>query len=141
MTIVNTVSNIRFSMNGIEYFKNYISVVRGDKVEIFNCYEREDVLLPLTQYNQITLNGTIYTSAANLQAALQPIIYSRSTLGGEEPELIYQNNIGKVINIGYLSGVNFNTSVLQKINALSTEITPQDNPVFFVAYKTSPTGN
>jgi hypothetical protein len=128
-------------MNGIEYFKNYISVVRGSRVEIFNCYEREDVLLPLTQYNQITLNGTIHTSAANLQAALQPIIYSRSTLGGDEPELIYQNNIGKVINIGYLSGLNINEAIQLKINALTTEITPQDNPVFFVAYKTSPTGN
>ena len=51
MIIINSVSNTRFSFNGIEYFRNYISVVRGNRVEIFNCYEREDIMLPLTHYS------------------------------------------------------------------------------------------
>ncbi len=136
MTIINSVSNTRFSFNGIEYFKNYISVVRGSRVEIFNCYEREDVLLPLTHYNEITLNGIIHTSAASLQSALQPVIYSRATLGGEEVEIIEQNNIGRVYNIGYINNVNFTSQVVNQINSLTTLITPIDNPVFFEVFKT-----
>ena len=136
MTIINSISNTRFSFNGIEYFKNYISVVRGSRIEIFNCYEREDVLLPLTSYNAITLNGIIYNSAADLQSALQSVIYSRATLGGDNVEIVEQNNIGRVINIGYISNVNFTSQVISNINSLTTTLTPIDNPVYFEAFKT-----
>src|SRR5688572_10114093 len=119
MTIINSISNSRFSFNGIEYLRNYVSVVRGDRIEIFNCYEQEDILLCLTHYNQVTLNGTIHISATNLHSALQDIIYSRSTLSGEDIEIIDQNNIGKVINLGYLTSSNLSVEIPQRINALS----------------------
>ncbi|WP_417351273.1 pyocin knob domain-containing protein [Flavobacterium alkalisoli] len=139
MTIINSVSNTRFSFNGIEYFRNYISVVRGDRVEIFNCYEREDIMLSLTHYSEITLNGIIYSNAANLQSALQSVIYSRATLGADEVEVVEQNNIGRVIQLNYVTGTNLLNKVLTNINSTTTVVSATDNPVFFSAYKSAST--
>ena len=140
MNIINTISNTRFSFNGIEYFKNYISVVRGNRIEIFNCYEREDVLLCLTSYNEISLNGTIHNAVSSLQSALQSVIYSRSTLAGEEIPFLEQNNTGRVINIGYLTG-NLALELPTRINNLTTTLTASDSPVFFTGYQGLPQGS
>lgn len=139
MIIINSVSNTRFSFNGIEYFRNYISVVRGDRVEIFNCYEREDIMLPLTHYSEVSLNGITYSNAADLQSALQSVIYSRATLGADEVEVVEQNNIGKVIQLNFVTGTNLLNQVLTHINSTTTVISATDNPVFFTAYKSAST--
>jgi len=82
MNIITTISDTRFSFNGIQYLKNYISKVAGNKLMIFNCYDNKDVLIDLLPYTQYSLDGVVHTNAANLQEALLPVIYSRSTLGG-----------------------------------------------------------
>ena len=84
--IIDTVSDQRFSLNGIEYLKNYVTEVHGSKIEVFNCYERNDVLIELTDFSEFKVNGEVYTTAAQLQAALLHVLYSRSTLGGDSPD-------------------------------------------------------
>lgn len=79
--IIN-INDVRFSLNGVEYLKNYISKVSGSSIEIFNCYERRDILVPFNHYNKFTVNGNTYASAAALQSALLSVIYGRNTLGG-----------------------------------------------------------
>lgn len=129
MTIINTVSDSRFSLNGVQYLKNYISAVRGSRVEVFNCYERADVLLPLTQYSQVSLNGTVYGSAPLLQAALLDVIYSRHNLGLEA--LPDQDNIDIKKSFRYSAGES-TTSILDKINNLGPYSVTEKQSVWFV---------
>src|SRR5690606_492525 len=138
---INSVSNTLFSFNGIEYFRNYISVVRGERIEIFNCYERDDVMLPLTHYSEVSLNGITYSNASDLQSVLQTVIYSRATLGSDEVEVVEQNNVGKIIYLDYVSGSDLLTQVLGDINSQTTLISATDNPVYFTAYKSATTAS
>jgi len=129
MTIINTVSSSRFSLNGVQYLKNYISAVHGSRVEIFNCYERADVLVPLTLYTQVSLNGTVYGNASLLQAALLDVIYSRATLGlaGLED----QDNIDIKKTFRYTPGES-TTSILSKINNLASYTVNERQSVWFI---------
>ena len=43
VTIVN-VNSTTFSIDGVEYLKNFMSVVYGDKVEIVNVYDSSFIL-------------------------------------------------------------------------------------------------
>jgi len=95
MHVIRTVNSKRFSLNGIEYLKNYITHVSGNQLEIFNCYDRADVPLPLTHYNQFMVNGSVYNSAAQLQSALADVLYVRTTLGAVAAD-INQDNIDLV---------------------------------------------
>lgn len=101
MNIINILNDKRFTLNGIQYFRNYVSVVRGDRIELFNCYERKDVLVPLSHFSQFTVNGSAYDSAAGLQEALIGVTYSRVTGDGASG----QNNTGRYIIIGPRRGV------------------------------------
>jgi len=87
MNAIVGISTTKFQLNGIKYLKNYVSRVVGDRVEVFNNYERADVLIPLTDYAEFSVNGTIYDSAANLQAGLLDVLFYRNTLQpGGDPE-------------------------------------------------------
>lgn len=81
MIVINTVSNERFSLNGIEYFKNFLSFVYGDNVGIYNAYDKTDQRVNLDLYSNFTVDGVVYESAALLQSALLGVIYTRDTLG------------------------------------------------------------
>jgi hypothetical protein len=129
MTIINTASDSRFSVNGVQYLKNYISAVRGNRVEVFNCYERADVLLPLTHFAQVSLNGTVYGSAPLLQAALLDVIYSRHTLGLQG--LADQDNIDIKKSFRYTPGES-TASILGKINSLAPYTVSEKQSVWFV---------
>lgn len=79
--IINTVNNERFSLNGIEYFKNFTSFIAGSKIHIFSAYDRLHELAPFTLYTDIVLNGVVHGSVSALQSAILPVIYTRATLG------------------------------------------------------------
>jgi len=93
MIIINNIDGTYFEFNGIRYFKNFTSVVAGSKLRILNVYDSKIELLALTDYSQITLNGTIYVNAALLQAALLPVIYSIdvNVVINETDHLLLQN--------------------------------------------------
>jgi hypothetical protein len=82
MIIINTVNSTRFSLNGIQYFKNYISEVAGSAITIYNAYDRKDVKVDFVNFAEIELNGTVYGNVGDLQSALLPVIYTRASLGG-----------------------------------------------------------
>ena len=91
MRTILTVSSTKFSLDGISFFKNYISDVAGEQITIFNCYDRKDIKVDYTHYSEITLNGTVYGNVADLQTALLPVIYTRASLapsGGGVTEFI-----------------------------------------------------
>jgi len=129
MMVINTVSNKRFSLNGTEYLRNYVSRTAGNRVEIFNNYERSDVLLGLTHYSDFLIDGATFTSAAAVQSALLPVIFSRGTLGNDVPE-INQDNVAikKTVNIEMTDTL---FTILPKINALPTYTVNETNTIFF----------
>lgn len=144
MHIINNVSTSRFTFNNVEYVKNYLSSVSGNRVEIFNCYERADQLMELTHYSEVSLNGIVYGSATDLQAALLNIIYSRNTLGSGAD--FNQNNKSKIFQI-FLNGTGMatNTEVRNYINSTSGlngtfNISETDTPVIVEAYKNNTEG-
>ncbi len=76
MTIINNIDGTYFEFNGIRYFKNFTSVVAGNKLRILNVYDSKIELLVLTDFSQITLNGVIHTNVSDLQELLLPVIYA-----------------------------------------------------------------
>lgn len=90
MIVINTVSDKRFSLNGIEYLKNFLSFVAGDRLLIYNAYDRADERCDLTLYSEFQVNGITYASAALLQSALLDVIYTRTSLGGAVVANFYQ---------------------------------------------------
>lgn len=81
MTNITNINSQRFTLNGISYYKNFLSQVIGDSIRIVNAYDSKFELLRPTKYNNLTLNGQPYPSVQALQMALLPVIYTRGTLG------------------------------------------------------------
>lgn len=80
VTIVN-VNNTTFSINGIEYLKNFMSIVNGDLVKILNVYDSKVVLQQPTDYADYTVDGGGFASAILLQSALKDVLFNRDNLG------------------------------------------------------------
>lgn len=138
MNTIVTQSDRRFSLNGINYLKNYVSQVHGDNIIIFNCYENKDVLVELTHYSQIKVNGSVYASAITLQTALLDVLYSRGTLGGDNNGYaVEQNNIGKIYDLGYFENAgDIYASIVSLVNTYkSLSITEKDSPVILSILK------
>ncbi len=146
MNFINSLTEKHFTLNGIEYFKNYVSAVYGNKIEVYNCYERKDVLIPLTHFSEFSVGGSVYGSALELQAALLEVTYSRLTIG--DSSAIDQNNTAKVINVGMIGPAPSNnpffspvTAVEQKLNAMQITITAKQTPVIITALLLGSSGN
>lgn len=138
MNSINSLNDKNFTLNGIQYFRNYVSAVHGNKIELYNCYERKDVLVPLTHFSEFKVNGTSYTSAAALQAALLDVTYSRLT--GGDSSIIDQNNTGRTIDAGfvgpapnYVPVYSVVAAVAEKLNAMEIVITAKETPVIITA--------
>lgn len=128
MNIINTIDDRKFSLNGIPYLRNYISAVYGQSIEIFNCYERHDVLVGQAPVNQFKVNNVTYTSAAALQTALLDVIYSRNTMGGEIPD---QDNID-IRKYFFYNENDSTTQILAQINGLPSYTVSEKESVWFV---------
>lgn len=94
MIIINTVSDKRFSLNGVEYLKNFLSFVAGNRLLIYNAYDRKDERCDLTLYSDFTVNGVVYGSSSLLQSALLDVIYTRGSLTGSSGSITvpYKND-------------------------------------------------
>lgn len=128
MIVINTIDDRKFSFNGIPYLRNYISAVYGTSVEVFNCYERHDVLVEQIHFNQYRVNGTVYGSAAALQTALLDVIYSRNTMGGEIPD---QDNIDIRKYFHYTEDYS-TAQILAEINSLPSYTVNEKQSVWFI---------
>jgi hypothetical protein len=128
MYIITSINDKKFSLNGIQYLKNYLSATYNQKIEIFNCYERQDVLVEQTVYSEFSVNGITYNSAAALQAALLDVLYSRSNMGSASPE---QDNID--IKKTFFFGLNdTNTQILASINSIPAYVVNEAQSVWFI---------
>jgi hypothetical protein len=90
----------KFTCNGVPYFKNFTPHVVGDKVRVVNTYDTRFELCPFTDFAEFSVNGEVFASAALLQAALLPVLYTRTSLGDGEGG-IDQDNIPKEKNLFY----------------------------------------
>lgn len=82
IAIVN-VNNTTFSINGVEYLKNFMSLVNGDLVKILNVYDSRVILQGLADYSEFTIDGGGFASAILLQSSLKDVLFNRDNLGTE----------------------------------------------------------
>ncbi|MGV3695497.1 hypothetical protein [Flavobacterium sp.] len=73
---------MKFSLDGIPYYKNFIGVVKGNKLQVVNVYDSKLCLTEFEEYTDYTVNGVVHGSVAALQNALLPILFTRNNLGG-----------------------------------------------------------
>jgi hypothetical protein len=78
MIVINTVSSSRFSIDGIEYFKNFTPVARGNTIAIINAYDSRLDLSGAKQYDQYNVNSVVYATVELAQSALLPVLFSRT---------------------------------------------------------------
>lgn len=137
MIIINTIDDRKFSLNGVQYLKNYITRPAGEKLHLYNCYENGDVLVAYTHYSEFKVNGDTFQSAELLQEALLDVVFARLTLGGS----IVQDNktIRKYFNVGS-DDIALETA-LALINALPTYTVSEIESVLFVSRSTVPQVN
>lgn len=109
MIVINTLGTDKFTFNGIEYFKNFTSLVFGDYIKIQNTYN--DITLKVLNndlflYSDITVDGLTYASPELLQSALLSVLYSS---GRDETNSDFKL-IDKVFNISH-TGTTANVTV------------------------------
>lgn len=131
MHIINTVNSKRFSLNGIEYLKNYVTDVSGSNIRVFNCYDNCDELLPLTRYNNFLVNGISFANVNQLQAALLDVLYVRTTLGEVAPD-IDQDNIDIVRHVSM--GRFYMSTLLNHINTGSPFTISEKQSLWYVVH-------
>lgn len=132
MVIINSYSNKRFTLNGIQYLKNYVSRVSGNRVQIYNCYDNADVLAGFDIYSNYTVNGQTFSNAALLQEALLDVIFSRGTLGNDVGELIQDNK--RLVKDVTIATTDTETQILAKINALPLYLVDEQSLVSYKCY-------
>lgn len=104
MNTIIEVDDFKFSLNGVKYLKNYLSRPYGNKLEVYNCYERKDVLIEQAHYSEFTVDGATFGSVAALQEALLNVLYNRNSLNeGTFPDATTTTK-GKVQLAGDLGG-------------------------------------
>ena len=82
MTIITNIDGTTFEINGIKYYKNFISLVAGNNLRIVDVYDVRLELAPFDDYSQYTVNGNTYGNVADLQEALLPVLFTRASLNG-----------------------------------------------------------
>ena len=118
MIVINTVTATRFSLNGIEYFKNYISEVAGNQLTVFNAYDRKDVKVEWSAFGNFLVDNVAFSNVADLQSTLLDVIYTRTNLGsvisggGSFNKPILWNGGTVIVPTGY-AGTVFNQSTSQ----------------------------
>lgn len=82
MVFINDIDGQSFSLNGITYFKNFLPHTVGENTRIVNQYDTRFELVGFKNFSEFSVNGIVYETAWELQTALLPVLYTRSTLGG-----------------------------------------------------------
>lgn len=81
MVIINNVNDTQFTLNGILYYKIFVSFVSGQTLNISSAYDYDLRLIEFTLFNEVQVDGNNFTSIAALQAALLPVIFTRGDIG------------------------------------------------------------
>lgn len=82
-TIINTVSDTKFSLNGITYGKIYQPLAQGtEHISIVNVYDTSQKLVNSTHYSEFNVNGSTYIDQDTLISALILVIFTLGESGG-----------------------------------------------------------
>lgn len=126
MIIINTVSDNRFTFNGVTYFRNFTPFVTGNKVSIVNAYNSCISLTDApTIYSDFVVDGVTYANVNDLQIALLPIVYTRSSLLGFTPENVANKatNLTSPDDTKYPTTLAVSTALSGKQDTLTNPIT------------------
>tara|TARA_R110002012_G_scaffold69403_3_gene179658 strand:- start:233 stop:1654 length:1422 start_codon:yes stop_codon:yes gene_type:complete len=82
MNVLLNINDKRFSLNGVEYFKNFTPLVIGGKLKIVNTYDAKIELTDLLSFDEFTVDGNTFLSVESLQSALLPVLFTRGDLSG-----------------------------------------------------------
>ena len=80
MIVINSQDESHFTLNGVEYFRNYINEVAGNFVRIYNCFTAFDIRQDWTHYSQFIVDDVTYASAELLQVALNNVTFNRMAI-------------------------------------------------------------
>lgn len=145
MIIINTVSAERFTLDGIEYFKNFTPIVAGDTIRLLNTYDSGIEIVKATNYAGYTVNGATFLSVAALQSALLPVIFTRADLGAGGggssddtftviEDITYAASVvGVYFKNNLVGGFNTNLNTTTSQTTLAGLYSKQDIPPFFIA--------
>jgi len=82
--VIKNETTVTFSMNGIDYQKNYTPLLIGDNIMLISAYDSKQVILKSTHYSEFTINGFVPASASDCISALVPLLFTKDivTPGG-----------------------------------------------------------
>jgi hypothetical protein len=90
MIIINTIDEQTFSLNGINYAKNFIAIKAGsNSLMINNLYDTRFNLLQSTHYSEIKVNGIFYPNVNLLMNGLTSVLYYSKNI----PDIPYGGSI------------------------------------------------
>jgi hypothetical protein len=134
MIVINTISDTKFSFNGVNYLKNFTPIVVGSKIEILNTYDSKIKLTDFpTSFDQFEVDGNTFANVALLQDALLLVIFTRSSLSVVDTENTFTLSFprlaisGNATNVFFASFINtssvlFNSSTAIADHTLLTSI-------------------
>lgn len=133
--LIVTVDAERFSIDGIEYFKNFMSFISGSTLQIVNVYDSKLVLLNFTSFSEIKVDGASFATVALLQSAIMPVLFNKQApSAGLYPMYPYvQVNNALIRKTGAIGAVN--PAALQPTDlVLFKEITNAGDPITLFGY-------
>jgi hypothetical protein len=135
ITILNATTTT-FTLNGIEYQKNFQSIVNGDNIKITNVYDSKQVLVDSTIYSDFIVDGNTYASATLLQGALVDILFDSYYIEFDNRITTTENDI-EALYAGQTGGLkSFTTLAL-----LEAYATPNINDSYKVTNDPDPANN
>lgn len=98
--IINDYSAKMFTLNGIQYVRNFVATRRGNRVTIMNAYDTRFGLIS-GDYSEFIINGNTFGSAITVVSILSPILFVKdevSMIGGESDnsiaDAVFHNSFG-----------------------------------------------
>jgi hypothetical protein len=128
MIIINSISATKFTIDGIEYFKNFMPIVRGNTISIINIYDSKVDLSGAKVFDQYNVNGIVYGTIEDTQSALLPALFSRDISGGTT---IWGDITGDINNQADLINLVNNTGVQSVVagDNITVDNTDPNNPI------------
>ena len=109
MNVITSVNEKYFSLNCIQYVRNYLSKPYGTQLEIYNCYDRKDILITRTPIANFMVNGVAHNTVGTLQSALLDVMYNRNFGTSQTPNTVKPVKVITTASTGF----NLNTYTLQ----------------------------
>jgi hypothetical protein len=93
MILINSISTTKFTYNGVEYYKNFMPIVRGGTIAVINAYDSKVDLSGATPFADFVVDGVSYGTIELTQTALLPVLFNRSSSGSGIQTIVAGDNI------------------------------------------------